>query len=154
MTHNYPPYTNVCKDASFKHIITYIITYNHPPYTYVCKDVSLQLEGYEVASISKLLKITCLCCRISSLLPGSSAKETYTFKEPTNRSHPIALLYLTKFTYISQKSSTYVYSMTNLFTFLISLFAHLRVSLHVCGSLCTYVGLFAHMWDSYVVDQL
>jgi len=28
-------------------------------------------------------------CRISSLLYGSFAKETYHFKEPTNRSHPI-----------------------------------------------------------------
>jgi len=32
-----------------------------------------------------------LFCRISSLLQGSFAKETYHFKEPTNRSHPISL---------------------------------------------------------------
>ena len=31
-----------------------------------------------------------LFCRISSLLWGSFAKETYNFKEPTNRSNPIA----------------------------------------------------------------
>ena len=30
-----------------------------------------------------------LFCRIWSLLQGSFAKETYNFKEPTNRSHPI-----------------------------------------------------------------
>ena len=30
-------------------------------------------------------------CRISSLLQGSFAKETYNFKEPTNRSHPIGI---------------------------------------------------------------
>jgi len=30
-----------------------------------------------------------LFCRISSLFKGSFAKETYNFKEPTNRSHPI-----------------------------------------------------------------
>jgi len=35
------------------------------------------------------LKIIGLFCRISSLLQGSFAKETYNFKEPTNRSHPI-----------------------------------------------------------------
>ena len=40
--------------------------------------------------MSRLLKITGLFCRISSLLWGSFAKETYNFKEPTNRSHPIA----------------------------------------------------------------
>jgi len=32
-----------------------------------------------------------LFCRISSLLQGSFAKETYHFKEPTNRSHPITM---------------------------------------------------------------
>jgi len=37
-----------------------------------------------------------ICCRISSLLQGSFAKETYDFKEPTSRSHPpvyIAMCY-------------------------------------------------------------
>jgi len=44
---------------------------------------------YGVASISRLLKIIGLVCRISSLLYGSFAKETYNFKEPTTCSHPI-----------------------------------------------------------------
>ena len=44
---------------------------------------------YGVASISRPLKIIGLFRRISSLLWGSFAKETYNFKEPTNRSHPI-----------------------------------------------------------------
>jgi len=44
---------------------------------------------YEVATISRLLKIIGLFCRISSLLQGSFATETYNLKEPTNRSHPI-----------------------------------------------------------------
>jgi len=42
-----------------------------------------------VATTCKLLKIIGLFCRISSLLNGSFAKETYNFKEPTNRSRPI-----------------------------------------------------------------
>jgi len=42
-----------------------------------------------VATISRLLKIIGLFGRISSLFKGSFAKETYHFKEPTNRSHPI-----------------------------------------------------------------
>jgi len=37
-----------------------------------------------VATSSRLLKIIGLFCRISSLLKGSFAKETYNFKEPTN----------------------------------------------------------------------
>ena len=44
---------------------------------------------YGVATVSRLLKIIGIFCRISSLLYGSFAKETHDFKEPTNRSHPI-----------------------------------------------------------------
>jgi len=40
---------------------------------------------YGVATISRLLKIIGLFCRISSLLQGSFEKETFNFKEPTNR---------------------------------------------------------------------
>jgi len=39
--------------------------------------------------ISRLLKIISLFCKVQSLLQGSFAKETYIFKEPTSRSHPI-----------------------------------------------------------------
>ena len=46
-------------------------------------------EAYGVATISRLLKMIGLFCRILSLLWVSFAKETYHFKEPTNRSHPI-----------------------------------------------------------------
>ena len=44
---------------------------------------------YGVATISRLLKFIGLFCRTSSLLKGSFAKETYNFKEPTTRSHPL-----------------------------------------------------------------
>jgi len=50
---------------------------------------------YAVATISRLLKITGLFCRTSSLLQGSFAKETYDFKEPTSRSQPIPTLICT-----------------------------------------------------------
>ena len=40
-----------------------------------------------MATISRLLKIIGLSCRISSLSQGSFAKETYNFKDPTNHSH-------------------------------------------------------------------
>ena len=42
-----------------------------------------------VATIGRLLKIIGFFCRIWSLLLGSFAKETYNFKEPTDRSQPI-----------------------------------------------------------------
>ena len=42
-----------------------------------------------MATISRLLQITCLFCRIQSLLQGSFAQETYNSMEPTNRSPPI-----------------------------------------------------------------
>jgi len=48
------------------------------------------LQGYGAAMISRLLEILGLFCRISSLLQGSFAKETYNFKAPTHRSHPIS----------------------------------------------------------------
>jgi len=51
---------------------------------------------YVVATISRLLKIISLFCRIQSLLYGSFAKETYNFKEPTHRSHPISRYNITK----------------------------------------------------------
>jgi len=45
--------------------------------------------GYGVATISRLLKIIGLFCKRALQKRPFSAKETYTFKEPTNRSHPI-----------------------------------------------------------------
>jgi len=47
-----------------------------------------RFDEYGVVTISRVLKIIGLFCRISPLLWGSFAKETYHFKEPTNRSHP------------------------------------------------------------------
>jgi len=51
------------------------------------------ISHYGVATMSRLLQIIGLFCRIWSLLQGSFAKETYTFKEPPKRSHPIQYLY-------------------------------------------------------------
>jgi len=45
---------------------------------------------YGVATISRLLKIIGLFCRVWSLLQGSFAKETQNFKEPTHLSFPIS----------------------------------------------------------------
>ena len=51
--------------------------------------ISRLLKIIGLATISRLLKIIGPFCRIWSLLQCSFAKETYIFKEPTNRSHPI-----------------------------------------------------------------
>ena len=56
---------------------------------YLLKNACDRLS-YGVATISTLIKIIGLFCRISSLLKGSFAKETYDFEEPTTHSHPIA----------------------------------------------------------------
>jgi len=50
------------------------------------------MEEYGVATMSRLLKIIGLFCRTQSRLLGSFAKETYNFKEPTNRSQPLSHL--------------------------------------------------------------
>jgi len=49
-----------------------------------------QVQDYGGASISGLLKSVGLFCTRALLKRLYSAKETYNFKEPTNRSHPIA----------------------------------------------------------------
>ena len=49
---------------------------------------------YGVATVSRINSIIGLFCRISSLLQGSFAKETYNFIDPTSQSQPILdLLY-------------------------------------------------------------
>jgi len=60
---------------------------------------------YGVATISRLLKIIGLFCRISSLLYGSFAKETYNCKKPTNRSHPIWQWMTVALTFFSEYSN-------------------------------------------------
>ena len=85
------------------HICLYVYMYCHARVTakqkanmYVCVSVYIFIcihvyvhificiYAYGVATISRLRKIISLCCRISSLVQGSFAKETYHFKEPTN----------------------------------------------------------------------
>ena len=45
---------------------------------------------YGVATVSRIDSIIGLFCRISSLLQGSFAKETYDLIDPTNQSHSIS----------------------------------------------------------------
>ena len=54
-----------------------------------CKTVGDWCITHEVATISRLLKIIGLFCKRVLQKRQYSAKETYNFQEPTNRSHPI-----------------------------------------------------------------
>jgi len=47
--------------------------------------------SYGVALVSRIDKIIGLCCKKSLSKSQYSAKETYNFIDPTNRSHPIVL---------------------------------------------------------------
>jgi len=59
--------------------------------TYMNKE-TCHIYQYGVATISSLLKIIGLFCKRALLKRRYSAIETYNFKEPTNRSHPIGSL--------------------------------------------------------------
>ena len=54
--------------------------------------LNMAKETYGVATISRLPKIIGLFCKRALKKRRYSAKETYNFKEPTNRSHPILAL--------------------------------------------------------------
>jgi len=55
--------------------------------------VTVEDVFYGVATISRLLKIIGLFWKRALQKRLYSAKETYNFKEPTNRSHPIVTAY-------------------------------------------------------------
>jgi len=124
-------YVYVCTHVqTYIYISTYthihIHTQIHTPFG------DLKMALYWVATISRLLKITGLFCRISSLLQGSFAKETYNFKEPTNCSHHIVpnnptiialqvlimdicihiCIYMNMYMYICTHAHTYIYMST------------------------------------------
>ena len=65
-------------------------------YTRLTRLVSLvyMYTKYGVATISRLLKMIGLFCKRALQKRRYSAKETYNFKEPTNRSHPIPNIWM------------------------------------------------------------
>ena len=50
---------------------------------------TVSVVGYGMATISRFLQMTGLFCKKALKKRRYSANETYNFKEPTNRSHPI-----------------------------------------------------------------
>ena len=96
---------------------------------HVCRShVTHTHESCGVATISRLLKTIRLFCRISSLLQGSVAKETYNFKEPTNRSHPIACTGKSLGTHMKESRNQYTWVMP--FTWK-SQATHMKESSHI-----------------------
>jgi len=116
---------------------------------------------YGVASISRLLKIIFLFCRIQSLLFGSFALETYTFQEPTNRGHPIPIewcwivqmsilctcIYIASSqidtamkahydTAVLMKKCMYIYVNTYIYVF---------IHMHIHMLLCVYVYIYVYI---------
>jgi len=61
-----------------------------------CRKTYSSGKCYGVATISRLLKIIGLFCKIALQKRLYSAKETYSFKEPTNRSHPTSTPYIAR----------------------------------------------------------
>jgi len=59
-------------------------------YTFVSL-VCIPVKDYGVATISRLLKMIGLFCKRALWKRQYSANETYHFKEPTKRSHPIVI---------------------------------------------------------------
>jgi len=101
-------------DDMYKYIHTYTYTYMH---AYICTHVRARTSThtfkyptkrqpcvfvwrlkmwicFKVATISRLLKIVGLFCKRALLKRRYSAKETYNFKEPTNRSPPRLMSHL------------------------------------------------------------
>jgi len=66
-------------------------------------------DVYGVASISRLLKIIGLFCKRALKNRWNSAKETFNFKAPTNRSHPVVDLVV-----VRRNALTYSCDMTHL----------------------------------------
>jgi len=81
------------RPAILRSLLIVATPYEYFTVLYGCISLHLDLELWGVATISRLLKIIGLFCRISSLSYGSFAKETYNFKEPTHRSLPIQISY-------------------------------------------------------------
>ena len=84
--------------------------------------------------ISRLLKILGLFCRISCLLQGSFAIETYNLKAPTHRRHPIGTILIAAeyvyYTYNTESTRFLVLSVLHLVHLAASYlweFCHLRI---------------------------
>ena len=66
-------------------------------YIHMCANPSTELYTYGVATISRMLKNIGLFCKRDLQKRPIFCKETYIFKHPTHRSHPIS--HISTYTY-------------------------------------------------------
>jgi len=108
-----------------KYIHTFLLTRSGELLAYFC-DVHVWCADvcYGMASISRLLKIIGLCCKRALQKRWVYAKETYNFKEPTNRSNPIYI------------SCTYTYTYTH---------TYIHTGCRECGHIAAIYTYNVHM---------
>jgi len=93
-----------------------------------------------VYGVCRLLKMIGLFCRIPSLLYGSFATETYDFKEPTNRSHPVPT-YVHPYTQMNLRVSIYV--KIHMYVYIYPwIYMYIYTSIHTC--ICLYVHMYIY----------
>jgi len=111
----------------------YTHTQRRIPLVYACIHIHiyirLSIYTYGVATISRLLTIIGLFCKRALSKRLYSAKETYYFKEPTNRSHPI---------YVCTHSARYASRLCvcNIYIHAAPATSHVDVCIHI--STCIY----------------
>ena len=99
------------------------------------------IHVYGVATISRLLKMIGLFCRISSLLYCSFATETYDFKEPTNRSHPIPTYV---HPYMQMNLHVSIYIKIHMYVYIYPwIYMYIYTSIHTC--ICVYIHMYIHI---------
>ena len=133
-----------------------------------------------MATISRLLKIIGLFCRISSLFQGSFVKETYNFKEPINHSHPICaqmqiwvlifwsfcwnraddlgtdspVLWTTKLVLHRLGYYTCIYIDINIYIYVsVYIYIYTCIHTHIYIYICTYIHTYIYMYMSVTLHR-
>ena len=148
-------YEYTCCGCSYREWVILCIFYLYE--RVVCQSC----QSYGVATISRLLKTIGLFCRMSSLLRVSFAKEAYNFKEPTDRSPPIAVIsvqvshdnrvmshiWLTRFTYTNKPCRTsHVTHMNETFPYMyIYIHVHVTWLIYRCDMSLVWKSSFIHV---------
>ena len=111
---------------------------------------------YGLATISRLLKIVGLFCKRAQQKRLVFSKETYDFKEPTHRSHPIYICVqqnicvtdmqsewacLTRSTHMPLYMSHSLYTSWDIYILLYTCVPYM------CTHIATHIRRYTHMWD-------
>jgi len=98
-----------------------------------------------VATISRFLKITGLFCKRALQKRLLSATETYNFKEPTSRSHPIFV----QFKRQSNRILVYTYYIEY-----VCIHIYVRKCMRTCVRFCSLLDAHAHWYSFQLSRQL